>query len=299
MADRTVWLASQAGRLDEMAELPPQMFDRVTLKRALYVAVANDHAGIVSFLLRAWETNKNAQIIMNTGIPHLAVNIAARHDSADALRALIEAKVDVNAGSRSPAVIIAVQKGATACVRVLVLAKANLSATNDNGVTPVCAAAHSGDINILHLLLQHKASAVMREPIVWAAQSGHVGAVYVLIMAKARIDAADSNGNTPLYAAANHGHVGIMLLLLQAKADATHSRSGWSALSAAASAGHTAAVRCLLQHAPALATVVTREVIWCANVKFAPGSTPLDIARRFQRVDADVIALLVAATSSQ
>ena len=50
--------------------------------------------------------------------------------------------------------------------------------------------------------------------------------------------------------------------------------SGWSALSAAACAGHTAAVRCLLEHVPELSTVATRDVFvyatglvrWCFHV---------------------------------
>ena len=52
MADHTVWLESQAGRLDELAKLPSELFDRLTVGRALCVAAANDHADTVRFLLR-------------------------------------------------------------------------------------------------------------------------------------------------------------------------------------------------------------------------------------------------------
>ena len=296
MANSIVWLASQAGRLDELAQLPRELFDHVTLQRSLYVAVANNHAGIVRFLLRAGVTiNNNAHLLRN------ALHAAARYDSADVLRTLVEGKADVNNATNRTwsAVVTAVEHGATACLQVLVLAKADLTATKDD-LTPVCAAARNGDMGMLHLLLQHKASADMRKPITLAALDGQVGAVHVLLLAKANIESSSCNlDSTPLIAAANHGHVAIMLLLLQAKADAMHcwKLSGWSALSAAASAGNTAAVRCLLQHAPALATVVTREPIWRGNVKFPAGTTPLDIARRFKH--ADVISLLVAATSSQ
>ena len=125
-----------------------------------------------------------------------------------------------------------------------------------------------------------------------------MGAVHVLLLAKADIEST-FHGYTPLYAAAARGHVAIMLLLLQAKADAMHCIhiSDWSALSSAASAGHTAAVRCLLQHAPALAAVVTREWVWTAGGSVPAGSTPLDIARRLRRND--IVSLIVAATSSQ
>ena len=180
-------------------------------------------------------------------------------------------------------------------MRVLVLAKADLAATKYNGFTPICAAAHNGDISMLHLLLQHKASVDMRAPITWAAGHGCVDAVHMLLLAKA------PNGHqcTPLISAAHHGQVDVMLLLLQAKAGAMHcwELSGWSALSAAASGGHTAEVRCLLQHAPALVTVATRQHIRRASVEIPAGATPLDVARRFQH--AGVAALLKAATSSQ
>ena len=295
MAKSIVWLASQAGRLDELAQLPLELLDRVTMQRSLYAAIVNNHAGIVRFLLQA-----GAAIGKNAHLLQTALHTAARHDSADALRALIEANAGLNDADadRRSAVVTAVEHGATACLRVLLLAKAALETTNQHNYSPVCAAARNGDVSMLHLLLQHKASMDMRGPIASAARNGHVGAVHVLFLAKADIDSTDYHGCTPLIAAARSGHVAVMLLLLQAKADAMHCIhiSDWSALSSAASAGHTAAVRCLLQHAPALAAVVTREWVWTAGGSVPAGSTPLDIARRFQH--ADVVALLVAATAS-
>ena len=307
MGNHAIWPLSQAGRLDELAQLPEDIFDRATLERALCVAVANDHAEIVRFLLRA-AVKADARImrydprVCLDGLYNSAnaLHTAARHDSADALRALVEAKAGVNevTGTWS-AVVTAAEHGATACVGVLVSAKADLTATKDD-LTPVCAAAKSGDIGMLHLLLQHKASVDRWRPITLAAHHGHTGAVHVLLLAKADIEAGRSRACTPLNAAAGRGHVNVMLLLLQAKADAMHCSQiwGWSALSFAASAGHTAAVRCLLQHAPALAAVVS-----CQEYRYIPaGSTPLDIARFRQRKNvkhAATISLLVAATSSQ
>ena len=73
----------------------------------------------------------------------------------------------------------------------------------------MCAAARNGDVSMLHLLLQHKASADMCEPITMAAQNGHVGAVHVLILAKADIETGRSQSCTPLIAAAKCGHVAV------------------------------------------------------------------------------------------
>ena len=262
MADRTVWVASQAGCLDELAQLPPEIFDRVTLERALHVAAANDHAEIVRFLLRAGVNKNSAHLSWGASV-NLAARSAARHDSANALRALIKAKARVHRDRDWPAVVAAAEHGATARAQVLALAKADLDATRCNGLTALGAAAQNGDISMLHLLLQHKASLDMQEPITSAARNGHMGAVYALILAKADIESAQCRESPPLYAAAKYGHVGTMLLLLQAKADTRYCRSACYALSVAASAngGHTAAVRCLLQHAPDLAAMVTREDI--------------------------------------
>ena len=295
MVNRTVWLASQAGRLDELAQLPPAMFNRVTLERALRVAAANDHAEIVSFLLRVGVTNQDAPAMARPPL-----QTAARHNSADAMHVLIEAKANANVDTSIwPTVVVAAENGATACVQLLAVAKADLAATDCNGFTSLCAAAQRGNISMLHLLLQHKASVDMREPITVAARHGHMNAVRALILAKADINSTDVNRVTPLIAAAQAGHADVLLLLLQSKADAMNFKPipGWSALSAAATAGHTSVVRCLLHHAPALAAVVTRAHIRNIIGKIPAGSTPLDIARIYQH--ADVIALLVAATSSQ
>ena len=141
MAESTVWLASQAGRLDELAQLPAESFDPLTLKRALQVAAANDHAEIVSFLLRVGVTNQDAPAMARPPL-----QTAARHNSADAMHVLIEAKANANVDtSMWPAVVIAAEHGATACVRLLVLAKADLTATHFC-VPPVCAAARNGDV---------------------------------------------------------------------------------------------------------------------------------------------------------
>ena len=58
-----------------------------------------------------------------------------------------------------------------------------------------------------------------------------------------------------------------------------------------------AAVRCLLEHAPALSTVATTGMSFYKSVDICTGSTPLDIARRFQH--AAIVSLLLAATSGQ
>ena len=105
MANRRVWLASQAGYLDELAQLPAELFDPRTLERALHVAVTNDHAAIVRFLLRVGVTNNYAIGLQGS------LNSAARYDSTDALRALIKAEARVHRDRDDwPAVVVAAER---------------------------------------------------------------------------------------------------------------------------------------------------------------------------------------------
>ena len=271
MAKMRLWLASQSGRCREVEALSTEIFLQETLQAALMVAVANDHAGVVCILLRA-----GADCVTTFGFLHAAL----RHDSAAALRRLIEARVYVSsrgnaadaasygaADAASYGAADAVSFGATRCLQVLLLAKADLTSRCMNGKRPISAAAARGCVDSVHLLVQ----------------------------AKADIDAKDY-GDTPVFVAAQFGHVHAVHQLLLAKADATrcNNYTNESPLLIAAVEGYTAVVRCLLAHVPALAAVATRQVSYARHAIIPAGSTPLDVAVQFKH--SDVISLLLAAT---
>ena len=221
MADLELWLASQAGRFREVQMLLLDNFHQKALRVALHVAVMNDHADIVSILLRA-----GSQFIdVFTHCIHVVV--ATRTDSADALQTLFEAK----AATYYRSTVIAARHGAMKCLQVMILAKADVTLKDTDGETPVAAAAEHGCVDIVHLLVQNKAD----------------------------IDAR-YDGDTPVMIASRQGHVHVVHLLIRAKADATRCSDGTneSPLFVAAARGHEATVRCILAHVPALAAVTTQ-----------------------------------------
>ena len=265
MAKSSLWLASQAGRCREVeASLSSGSFYQGALQDALWIAAANDHAGVVDILLRAgagFDSCDNHAIPMHT---------ALRHDSVDALRTLVEAKAAVNSLTFSTRhTIVAAIHGATKCLHVLILAKADVTLKDSNEQTPLVVAAVWGWVDIVHLLVQ----------------------------AKADIDAY-SDGSTAVLAAARRGNVAVVDLLIRAKADATrcNSHTTRSALWAAVAGGHAAVARCLLAHVPALAAVATQQHTFYAGKRIAAGSTPLDVALLLGHDD--VVSLLVAAASN-
>ena len=262
MADLSLWLASQKGRCREVEVLSTGQIYQQTLQDALHVAVVNDHADIVSILLR---TGVHTDRTYN---PMLA---SLRLDSANALHTLIGSKASVNRRTFwGLCTVAAAGHGAMKCLQVLVMAKADLTLADVNGRTPVMAAAAQGCVGVVHLLVQGKAD----------------------------IDAS-YNGDTPVLAAARSGHAHVVNLLIQAKADASRCTdySNASPLLVAAAGGHAAAVRCLLAHAPALAAVATRRESYVMPMKIVAGSTPLDVARLFRHDD--VVSLLVAPTANR
>jgi ankyrin repeat protein len=81
-----------------------------------------------------------------------------------------------------------------------------------------------------------------------AAQQGDVAAVAALLLAGARVDAANKQGETALHKAAREGHAPVVTALLQAGArvDAAD-KDGVTALHEAAANGHAPVVAALLQ----------------------------------------------------
>ena len=296
MADLRVWLASQAGRwqeLEELRVLAPELFDRNTLAQALRVAAANDHAAVVHVLIRGGASASGVGDFVL--LPPTPLFAAMKHDSADAARALLETKASTDGCTT----ITAAGQGAVSCLKMLVLAKADLATCDAFGCTAVSTAAHHGQIGTLRLLLQTKACVAKGAPVTAAAQCGHVDVVQLLLSAKADLEATSSDGQTPVFEAACSGHTNVIRLLLRAKADATRCThwAGKCPLFVAAAGGHVAAVQCLLAHDPALAAAVTLKRCHILDIPVPVGSTPLDVARLIQHNE--VVSILVAATASR
>ena len=215
MANLNLWLASQAGRCQELEALLPGNFDQETLRAALHVASANDHAGVVSILLRAGAVCGDVN-----GVVYATLWQRTFVETCTTTYALL-----------GPG---AAEHGAIKCLQVLVLAKADVDARNGLGFTPVFLAATYGHLNVVRLLIRAKVDAARcthytnRSPLFAAAAGGHAAVVRCLLVhvpALAAVATRQSSymhaqhvpaGSTPLDAARQFRHDDVVSLLAAA-----------------------------------------------------------------------------------
>jgi hypothetical protein len=93
-----------------------------------------------------------------------------------------------------------------------------------SGLTPLMAAAHSGQVGSLHQLLAHQATIDKKDAegytaLMFACNGGKLPSVQVLVENGANVNAGDKDDSTPLMFAAQHGHNDIVRYLLEKGAD--------------------------------------------------------------------------------
>ena len=102
-------------------------------------------------------------------------------------------------------------------VAVLLEAGASLELRNAEGATPLVAAMHSGQEGVRAIL--EKAGAHPVFELHWAAENGRIEDLKALALKFKDVNVQDHKGYTALYAAAKAGHVDAVRLLLGAQAD--------------------------------------------------------------------------------
>ena len=259
MANRTVWLASQAGRCKDVVESAPELLDRITLLRALRVAVANDHADVVRVLLRAGANVAGGRAFC----ARTPLDEAAQYDSAHAMRALIEAKACIHVNGEPVPACWAAWYGSTRTMHMLLKSKASVDAVCWDGRTLVLLAAQNGDVGMLHMLLRAKADATL---------------------------CTHEANLSPLFVVAAKGHAAAARCLL------AHDRK-LVAISTTAMVQYVA--HSYVAHSSTVPTHGTAQDIVPdeAPIYVPAGSTPLDVARIMQQ-DV-VVSLLMAASAGQ
>jgi len=144
-----------------------------------------------------------------------------------------------------PELIRASGQGDIAKVRELLEKGANVDTRDkESGWTPLMAAAFSGSIDVVKLLVVKNADVNAQDKFAWtplmiSSRSGHPDIVRVLLDAGADVNTKTNAGYSALMAAAKQGHTDIVKLLLARGAD-VHARdkSGWRAVTLAERNGH-------------------------------------------------------------
>ena len=234
---------------------------------------------------------------------------AVKTGSADAVRAVLKQKVDVNAAEPDGTTALhwAAHASNLELAQLLVRAGANVNAVNRYGVAPLRLAVENGNATLAEVLLKAGANANAALPtgetvLMTAARTGDPATIKALVARGANVNTTEGQqGQTALMYAALENHAAAVTVLAEAGAD-LNARSkplawpefkfntggmiytlqpvgGWAALMYAARDGAVDAVRALANAGADL------------NVQDPDGTTPLIVAIVNARFDAAVALL--------
>jgi ankyrin len=174
-----------------------------------------------------------AMLLMGAARPPLID--AARNGDKDALRVLLQKKVDVNAAEAdgSTALHWVTYRDDVESAGLLIRSGANVNAANDLGVTPLWTASQNGSAAMVRQLLEAganpNASLLHGEtPVMVAARSGYSDVVEQLLAKGANPNVRAARGQTALMWAVAEKHSDVVKVLLAHGADLRARSEVWS-----------------------------------------------------------------------
>jgi ankyrin repeat protein len=160
---------------------------------------------------------------------------AARNGDRDALRSLIQKKVDVNATEPDGATALhwASYRDDLESAGLLIRAGANVNVANDLGVTPLWTASQNGSVAMVKRLLEAGANPNLAQlagetPVMVAARSGYPAIVEQLLAKGANPNAHGARGQTALMWAVAEKHPEVVKVLLAHGADIKARSDVWT-----------------------------------------------------------------------
>lgn len=160
---------------------------------------------------------------------------AARNGDKDALRILLQKRVDVNAAEADGATALhwVSYRDDIESADLLILAGANVNAANDLGVTPLWTASLNGSTAMVRRLLEaganpNAALLLGETPLMVSARAGNPEIVEQLIARGAKVNARAARGQTALMWAVAQKHADAVKVLLAHGADVQARSESWS-----------------------------------------------------------------------
>jgi uncharacterized protein len=164
---------------------------------------------------------------------------AARQGDRDALRALVQKKIDVNAaeGDGTTALHWASYRDDLESADLLIRAGAKVNAANDLGATPLWTASQNGSAAMVAKLLAaganpNAALLAGETPVMVAARAGKPDVVEQLLATGANANARGARGQTALMWAVAQKHPGVVKVLLAHGADVRARSDVWTEMMA-------------------------------------------------------------------
>ena len=183
-------------------------------------------------------------LLMGAASSHPLIN-AARNADREAVRRLLQEKVDANASEADGTTALhwASYRDDGESADLLIRAGANVNAANDLGATPLWTASQNGSAAMVGRLLQaganpNAALLLGETPLMVGARSGNADVVRQLLVRGANVNARAARGQTALMWAVAQRHPDVVKVLLEHRAD-VHARSeSWSQVEAVSPHGH-------------------------------------------------------------